>query len=293
MNDVDTLLNQLCHLMVALERAIGDAPDDTGEVAHLDMPELAVLVSLDLFGEMRPTTVAELLGGTTSMATKVLGRLEHAGLLWRHLGSVPEDRRAVTVEISDRGRGAIAMCASILAGLSFDLLVAMAAVEFRATSVDQQAQWDRDVPGERPPTTGPGLAEFLRFVVEIDKPILATVGALGPLHPADPRGLLILSELDLRGPLRIGAVAGLIDRSRNTSHRLCASLQDAGFVTRVHGAVAGDGRAVVLELTDVGRAILRGVVAAITAHLGELRPSMISLSLALSGHRQGLGAPTA
>ncbi|MCZ7629963.1 MAG: hypothetical protein M5U19_13350 [Microthrixaceae bacterium] len=47
-----------------------------------------------------------------------------------------------------------------------------------------------------------------------------------------------------------------------------------------------------LDLTDLGRALLRGVVAAIAAHLGELRASMISLSLALSGQRQGLGAPT-
>jgi DNA-binding MarR family transcriptional regulator len=104
---------------------------------------------------------------------------------------------------------------------------------------------------------------------------------------------LILSELDLRGPLRIGAVPGLIDRSRNSAHRFCVNLQDAGFVTRVPGAVPGDLRGVVLEITDVGRALLRGVVAAITAHLGELRPSMISLSLALSGQRQGLGAPIA
>lgn len=293
MNDVDTLLNQLCHLMVAFERAIEQAQDNSGTKLDLDMPELAVLVSLDLFGEMRPTTIAELLGGTTSMATKVLGRLERAGLVTRHLGSIAEDRRAVTVEISDRGRDAIAVGDEILAELSIDLLAAMAAVQFRATSAEQQAQWDRDVPGEHPPSTGAGLAEFLRFVVEIDKPILSTVGGLGSLHPSDPRGLLILSELDLRGPLRVGAVPAVIDRSRNASHRLCAELQDAGFVTRVQGAVAGDARAVVLELTDVGRAILRGVVAAITAHLGELRPSMIAVSLALSGHRQGLGAPIA
>jgi DNA-binding MarR family transcriptional regulator len=293
MNDVDTLLNRLCHLMVAFERAIREAPDGSGGVLDLDMPELAVLVSLDLFGEMRPTTIAELLGGTTSMATKVLGRMERAGFLVRHLGSSPDDRRAVSVEISHSGRRAIDTCDEVLAELSTDLLASMAAVRFRATPADQQGQWDRDVPGERPPSTGAGLAEFLRFVVEIDKPIHSTVGPLDPLHPADPRGLLILSELDLRGPLRIGAVPGLVDRSRNTTHRLCASLQDAGFVARVTGAVPGDARGVVLELSDVGRALLRGVVAAITAHLDELRPSMVSLSLALSGQHQGLGAPTA
>jgi DNA-binding MarR family transcriptional regulator len=293
MNDVDMLLNQLCHLMVAYERALEDARDDAGGKLELDMPELAVLVSLDLFGEMRPTTIAELLGGTTSMATKVVGRLERAGLVVRHLGSIPEDRRAVTVEISDRGRQAIGVCDEILAGLSIDLLAAMAAVEFRATAAELEVERHEEVPGKRPPSTGAGLAEFLRFVVEIDKPILSTVGALAPLHPADPRGLLILSELDLRGPLRIAAVPTLVDRSRNAAHRLCTNLQDAGFVTRARGAVPGDARGVLLELTDVGRALLRGAVAAITARLGELRPSMISLSLALSGHRQGLGAPSA
>jgi DNA-binding MarR family transcriptional regulator len=290
MNDVDTLLNQLCHLMVAFERAIGDAPDGEGGRLDLDMPELAVLVSLDLFGEMRPTTIAELLGGTTSMATKVLGRLERSRLVTRHLGSIPDDRRAVTVEISDPGRRAVDVSGGILAELSFDLLLAMAAVEHRAASTGDAARSDHEVPGEAP-STGPALAEFLRFVVEIDTPILSTVGALGPLHPADPRGLLVLSELDLRGPLRIGSVPALVDRSRNAAHRLCTSLQDAGFVTRVRGEVPGDARAVVLELTDLGRALLRGVVAAITAHLVELRPSMRSLSLALQGHHQGLGAP--
>lgn len=292
MNDVATLLNQLCHLMVAFERSIRNAVDGSGRELDLDMPELAVLVSLDLFGEMRPTTVAELLGGTTSMATKVLGRLEHDELLTRHLGRVPEDRRAVTVEISDRGREAIEVCHGILAELSIDLLAAMAAVQFRVGPGVPSAVLDQEVPGERPPSTGPGLAEFLRFVVAIDEPILATVGALDPLHPADPRGLLILSELDLRGPMRIGAIPALIDRSRSSARRLCVSLQVAGFIEPVSGTVPGDARAVLLQPTDVGRALLRGVVAAITAHLDDMRPSMIALSLALSGQRQGLGAPT-
>jgi DNA-binding MarR family transcriptional regulator len=291
MNDVDILLNRLCHLMVAFERSIQETPDGSGGVLDLDMPALAVLVSLDLFGEMRPTTIAELLGGSTSMTTKVVGRLERAGLLSRHLGRA-EDRRAVVVEICDSGRQVIETCGDVLAEMSIDLLAAMAAVEFRATSADLPVQPHVDAPGEHPLSTSPGLAEFLRFLVEIDKPILSTVGALGPLHPADPRGLLILSELDLRGPLRIGGVPALTDRSRNASHRLCAALQEAGFVTRVHGAVPSDARVVVLELTDLGRALLRGVVAAITAHLVELRPSMTSLSLALSGQAQGLGATT-
>lgn len=292
MNDVDTLLNRLCHLMVAFERAIDEAPDDSGRPLGLDMPGLAVLVSLDLFGELRPSSIAELLGGTSSMTTKVVGRLERAGCVDRRFGSLPDDRRAVTVRLSEPGRRAIAVCDRELAELSVDLLAAMVAVDFGGVTNRQDMFSEPPVPGETPPSAGPGLAEFLRFVVEIDKPILTTVGQLGSLHPADPRGLLVLSELDLHGPIRIGALPEMIDRSRNAAERVVQNLQGDGLVEKVTGAIPGDRRAVVVDVTAVGRAVVRGVVAAISAHLPELRPSMTSLSLAMAGERQGLGART-
>jgi DNA-binding MarR family transcriptional regulator len=289
---VETLLNRLCHLMVAFERAIGDAPDHSGRRLGLDMPGLAVLVSLDLFGELRPTSLAELLGGTTSMATKVLGRLERAGYVDRRLGSFPDERRSLAVRLTERGRRVIDVCDWELAELSVDLLAAMVAVDFGSQADRRGLPSDEPLPGERPPGTGPGLAEFLRFVVEIDKPILATVGQLDSLHPADPRGLLVLSELDLHGPIRIGALPELIDRSRNAAERVVQNLEDDGLVEKMTGTMPGDRRAVVVDVTAVGSAVVRGVVAAISAHLPELRPSMTALSLALSGERQGLGAQT-
>lgn len=290
MDDVDTLLNRLCHLMVAFERTIGDLPDGPGTRIDLDMPGLAVLVALDLFGEMRPTSVALLLGGTTSMTTKVLGRLERDGRLERRHGAVPDDRRAVTVQLTDRGRSAIARCEVVLAELSVDLLASIAAVSLGDGSGSAAGPTTPEVPGDAPPTTGPGLAEFLRFVVEIDKPLLSTVGNLDPLHPRDPRGLLVLSELDRRGPRRAGTIPGLIDRSRSAAHRLCTDLEELGLVARGPGS-GGDRRRVEVEITEVGRAVLHGSVAAVAAHLPELRPSMLALSRALAGNRQGLGAP--
>ncbi len=290
MNDVDTLLNRLCHLMVAFERAIREAPGDSDRRLGLDMPGLAVLVSLDLFGDLRPTTIGELLGGASSMVTKVLGRLERAGYVDRRFGTIPEDRRAVTVLLTEVGREAIEVCDRQLAALSVDLLAGMVAVQIGAPTDRHPSPNDEPVPGDRPPSTGAGLAEFLRFVVEIDKPILATVGHLDALHPADPRGLLVLSELDLRGPLRIGALPPLIDRSRNAADRILQRLEADGLVVRTTGSEPADRRAVVIDVTPVGRAVVHGVVAAISAHLPELRPSMVSLSLALSGERQGLGA---
>jgi DNA-binding MarR family transcriptional regulator len=278
--------------MVAFEHSIGDLPDDGDGRVSLDMPGLAVLVSLDLFGEMRPTTLAELLGGTSSMATKVVGRMERQRCVERRHGAVEDDRRAVTVQVTDRGRAVIAACEAILAALSVDFLASMAAVDMEAAAHAPSAPATHEVPGLAAPVTAPGLAEFLRFIVEIDKPLLATVGRLEVLHPSDPRGLLVLAELDRRGPQHIGALPGVVGRSRSTTHRLCGELEAVGLVHRIHDP-DGDRRRVALEITEVGRAILRGAVAAITAHLGDLRPSMVALSRALSGERTGLGAPAA
>lgn len=292
MNDVDTMLNRLCHLMVAFEHVIGDLPDEQLGRVRLDTPGLAVLVSLDLFGEMRPTSIAQLLGGSPSMATKVVGRLAREGHVERHHGTIADDRRAVTVQLSDRGRAAIGACEVVLADLSVDLIAAMIAVEAGAQASVARPSEDA-IPGGSPPATGPALAEFLRFVIEIDKPLLATLGGIDVLHPNDPRGLLVLSELDRGGPQRVGSVPTMIDRSRSTAHRLCAELEALGLVGRAGGAGDGDQRQVVLEITDVGRAVLRGAVAAVTAHLPDLRPSMRSLDRALHGERQSLGAPIA
>ncbi len=289
MDDVGSLLNSLCHLMVSFERAIAGDADGSGSALDLDMPGLAVLVSLDLFGEMRPSSIAQLLGGTTSMATKVVGRVERHGYVVRRYGEVPGDRRAVTVQLTGAGRDAIDRCDRALSGLSLELQAAMLSVD-DAVVADTARPDPADPPGGHPPTTGPALAEFLRFVVAVDKPILATAGHLAALHPADPRGLLVLSELERRGGVRVGELPAVVDRSRNTVERLVRDLEADGLVTREVGALEADRRAVVVDLTGAGRAVIRGVVGAIRADLPELRPAMTGLRLALSGERQGLGA---
>lgn len=291
MDDVGSLLNSLCHLMVSFERAVAGDPDGSGGALGLDMPGLALLVSLDLFGEMRPSSVAQLLGGTTSMATKVVGRVERLGYVVRRHGEVPGDRRAVTVQLTAAGREAIDRCDRVLSGLSLDLQAAMLSVDRAAEEEDRGRPGQADPPGEHPPTTGPALAELLRFVVAIDRPILATAGHLEALHPADPRGLLVLSELERRGGLRIGDLPALVDRSRNTVERLVRNLEAEGLVTREVGVLEADRRAVVVDLTGVGKAVVRGIVGAIRADLAELRPAMTAFGLALAGERQGLGAP--
>lgn len=292
MNDVELMVNRLCHLMVDLEATIGEGPRAAPDAPGIDTPMLGVLVAVDLFGTMRPGEVGALIGLPSPTVTKLAARLEHAGYLTRSTGTVPGDRRAVVLELTASGRAALACCNDVVGDLGMDLVAALAATDPNLPSDPSVGPSLDELPGGQPVTTAPALAELFRFVAEIDRPIHETVGHLENLNPADPRGLLLLSEIHLRGPVRTGAVPDLIDRSLGTARRLVEDLVALGLVERVAGTVPEDRRAVVIDLTPVGRALIRGAVAAIAAHMPTIRPAAIALSRAIAGERQSLGAPT-
>lgn len=291
-NDVERLVNGLCHLMVDLETKIGDGPHAAVGAPGLDTPRLGVLVALDLFGPLRPSEVGAVIGLPSPAVTKLGARLETAAYLTRSTGRVPGDRRAVVLEITDAGRAALIRCGEIVAELGMDLVAALATTDPNLPSDPAVGPTTDEVPGSQPITTAPVLAELSRFIAEVDRPIHDTVGHLEHLSPDDPRGLLLLSEIHLRGPVRTGAVPVLIDRSPGTGRRLVDDLVTAGLVERVTGAVEDDGRAVTIDLTPIGRALIRGVIAAIAAHMPAIRPTAIALSRAILGERQSLGSPT-
>ena len=291
-NDVELLVNRLCHLMVDLEATIGDGPRAASDAPGIDTPQLGVLIAIDLFGSMRPSEVGALIGLPSPAVTKLASRLERAGLVTRSTGAVPGDRRAVSLQLTDDGRAVLARCNDVVNELGIDLVAALATID---PSLPGEAAVDPsvdDLPGGQPIVTAPALAELFRFVAEIDHPIHRTVGHVENLNPADPRGLLLLSEIHLRGPVRTSAVADLIDRSVGTGRRLVDDLTATGLVERIPGTIAEDRRVVVIDLTPIGRALIRGAVAAIAAHLPTIRPAAVALSRAIAGERQSLGAPT-
>ena len=55
-------------------------------------------------GPQRPTQIAELTGLTSGGATKLITRLENAGLVVREGGTIPADGRAVVVSLTRLGR---------------------------------------------------------------------------------------------------------------------------------------------------------------------------------------------
>lgn len=64
---------------------------------------IATLMLLHRDGPQRPTQIAELTGLTSGGATKLITRLETAGLVAREPGVVPTDGRAVVVSVTSFG----------------------------------------------------------------------------------------------------------------------------------------------------------------------------------------------
>ena len=64
---------------------------------------LSTLVLLHRDGPQRPTRIAELTGLTSGGATKLITRLETAGLVVREAGAVPSDGRAIVVSLTKAG----------------------------------------------------------------------------------------------------------------------------------------------------------------------------------------------
>ena len=275
MHDVEILLNRACQFAIAFETAVGDGVGAVDPPLGLDAPRVGVLIALDLFGPMRPTAIGSLIGMPSGSTSKLVDRLERRDLVSRRRSPEQDDRRAIEVVLTDAGRDALVVCDRVVADLSIDLLAALVAVDLKGPSDSYIAPLSPVVPGSEVISSGPAMAELFRFIAELDRPLTTTVGDLTFLHPADPRGVLVLSEIHLRGPIRLGDLPALIDRSRGASARLVTKLTDAGLVVQPVGTVPEDRRIVVIELTPVGTALIRGVIAAVAAHLPTIRPTIV------------------
>lgn len=85
-----------------------------------EMPEfvtnapLLVLCLLDLDGPARPSAIAEVVGLTTGGTTKLLDRLEGAGLVKRSYGVIDDDHRGVEVALTATGRRMLRTASGVL-----------------------------------------------------------------------------------------------------------------------------------------------------------------------------------
>lgn len=83
--------------------------------AIVENPEILVITTLDVEGELRPSEIVELTGISSSGVTKLIDRLEGHGIVARQVGTVPGDRRVTRVVLTPEGQRAARQLAAGLA----------------------------------------------------------------------------------------------------------------------------------------------------------------------------------
>lgn len=83
------------------------------------------LALIFLYGEKRPTQIADELGFTLSGTSGVLTRLESAGLITRRHDAAAGDRRAVTLELTPRGEESVLVQLGTFANHAPDVVAAL------------------------------------------------------------------------------------------------------------------------------------------------------------------------
>ena len=103
----DDRIREVQRLVAALAKVgttIGGAMAGVADEEMTGNAPVLVLFSLDLDGPQRPTALQEITGLSSGGLTRLVERLETAGLVTRRSGALAEDRRAVLVALTPRGR---------------------------------------------------------------------------------------------------------------------------------------------------------------------------------------------
>lgn len=97
----ERLLLHLARFGSSVSKAMADATEQPEFVTNAP---LLVLCLLDLEGPERPGAIGELVGLTSGGTTKLLDRMETAGLIKRSYGAIEADHRGVQVVLTAKGR---------------------------------------------------------------------------------------------------------------------------------------------------------------------------------------------
>jgi DNA-binding MarR family transcriptional regulator len=97
----ERLVLQMASLGTGVSTAIASA---TGQPDLVGNAPMQVMSLLDLDGPARPSAIADVVGLTSGGTTKLLDRLEAAGMIKRSYGVIDGDHRGVLVTLTSDGR---------------------------------------------------------------------------------------------------------------------------------------------------------------------------------------------
>jgi DNA-binding MarR family transcriptional regulator len=113
------------------------------------------------------------------------------------------------------------------------------------------------------------------------------VAALGRIELTETGGVLVLSALARRGPLRPREIQEITMLSSGGTTNQLDRLAGLGLVTRSHDLVEGDRRAVLVALAPRGREVVDLVAATLARHVEAIRTFLGELDAELGGGAPG------
>lgn len=225
---------------IAVETLVG------GEGANR---EIGLLLSLHFDGPQAPSELAESLGLDRSQTSRMLRRLDAAGLVTRD--PHPEDGRRTTVRLTARGHRRLA---------SFDEALAAYSLEAEPM-VAEMLDLVRPEPSAGDPPPRSALEAAVQMSAVGEEFVEKAVAALAPYGVTEDRGeRFVLGLLLAHGPQRPGLLSEALKSSPAYTSARLRRLEAAGLVTRrLEGG--SDGRAVLAELTPTGHRAARTYLA--------------------------------
>jgi DNA-binding MarR family transcriptional regulator len=110
---VEQLLLLMADYGRTMSKAMAEIASDQELVSNVS---LVALCTLDLHGPHRPGVLQEITGLSSGGVSKLLDRMEQAGVVKRTYGGVPGDNRGVLVSITRRGRSLMNKFSNAVAG---------------------------------------------------------------------------------------------------------------------------------------------------------------------------------
>ncbi|MFD9733692.1 MarR family winged helix-turn-helix transcriptional regulator [Umezawaea sp. NPDC059074] len=142
-------------------------------------------------------------------------------------------------------------------------------------------------------TTSVTNQEALQLVVAVHR-LVRSLRQTATVRRLQPTQMLVLSELAMHGPMRIGEIAVRALCSQPTATTVVTGLEASGLVHREPDPA--DGRATIVELTGPGREMIismaHGEAELLSDRLAQLTPSEQELLLAATPLLRRLGEPT-
>lgn len=253
-------LAQVMVLVRRMSQVFNAAIDRAGLHDLRHNPEIRVSVALYRRGALRPRDLQEAAGLTSGGLTKLLDRLEAAGLVRRSARGTTTDGRAVEVRLTQAGRRATARLIGALDDAHVDV-----------RPIAKEIVMLVELCGGGPSPSLEPCGDLIQCAARLGMLMVeSAAGTPGSATSIDIPSLVLLCHAELEGGCRPGALIDLLDLSSGGATKLLDRLEGEGLVRRDYGAIDRDRRAVVVSVTPHGRSVMRHALDRVGTHLDEL-----------------------